>query len=272
VTVTTPLPSAAAAVALWLLEPSSSFITETAPGSVASTTPSASSAHADDIVVLDVRPQSAAFVVFAAAQAESSLAADYISWHLAQSGRPEAFDLGLSMLPAPLDPNLPRRLQPPRVHYAGQRASGAMLLALAARSNQQKEQARARLAARLEGGPLGVRPPFMDATTYQCGLLALGEQRHCQAVFNAMLSGTFPIRRALTALTASGDRGVLDWLLCDARDSDAGLSETIVRMALGEPLAAATAPLPQIDLAAPDDVRAWQTRILRDGYVLRRQP
>lgn len=109
--VTTPLPSAAAAVALWL-----------------------AGQDDDDKLVRN------------ATAGETTLPGDYVAWHLSRAAPADrAFALGLKMLPAVGAP------PGERVFNDNELSAGAMLLALSARTSRQKHMAAARIARRLEG-------------------------------------------------------------------------------------------------------------------------
>jgi len=256
----TPLPSAAAAVALWLLSPSSSYYL-----------PPPAGRDPNDLFIPRIDEESTAYLVHTACCSEHRLPSDYIAWHLGRSGRPEAFELGLTLLPPPLDPRVPAHRQPPRNYNANSRACGAMLLALAARTDEQRNQARSRLRARLTGGFLGVQPAFLDRGTYQCALLILGQQQYRQEVRGLLLSGAFPARRAITALCAAGQRAALDWLLWDPMASTDEVAFLLVNTGAYEVLRELVPELPTIDLAAGPDLRNWQTRIMQDYYIIHRE-
>jgi hypothetical protein len=87
--ITTPMGSAAAAVALWMLDPQSS---EYQPLRDAN----------QEATVWLLEPDSSAAFVRSAARSERVAAGDFIAWSIARSEREEGFGLGLRMLP-PLD-------------------------------------------------------------------------------------------------------------------------------------------------------------------------
>ena len=247
----TPVPSAAAAVAHWLLAPSAkTFEVTTKPGRI-------TELAAD-------RGSAAALIVMDAARADTTLAGDYIAWHLARSGRPEAFELGLKMLPALDGPPLLR------VYNENLRGAGAMLLALSARTPQQKRAAVERITLRLEGGRLGGEDSPVLAGTYRCALLVLGRKDLAQTVREQRDTGGYPLRTAVTALCAAGEAEVLQWLLLNTKIPSEDLAYFLVYKGLGEVVAGCAPQLPTVDPAADEHVRLWQARILQDYYAIRR--
>lgn len=247
----TPLASAAAAAALWQLAPATTYAT-----------------REGGAVKLDML--SSAYYVYSAASAEQSGPADYIAWRLAESNNPLAFELGLELLPPPVDSNVPLDRQPPRDYSANARAAGAMLLGLAARTPKQRAVAAERIGYRLAGGALGVTPSFYDAGTYRCALLCLGDANQLPEV-RQLLREEFPARRVLTALVAAGDRTVLDWLLGDLQDRPEDIEFFLIDSGCGEVLAKAVPELPAVDPFAPQEIRLWQVKLMQHYYVIHRE-
>ena len=246
--VTTPMASAAAAVALWELAPSATYrriVTDAGPLAM----------------VLKIDAQSSAYCVRLAARNNSTLVGDYIAWHIARTGRKEAFALGLAMLPA-RGSKLP-------VYDDEERSAGAMLLALAARTDEQRGQAITRITSRLVGGPAGGEDDDYVAGAYRCALLILG-QADAETVRALLETGEFPHRRATTALLAAGDREVLDNLLWAPRTTPEDIVFLLLHMGVAEVVAKLAPDLPAIDVAAEADTRQWQVNILRDYYAIRR--
>jgi len=228
---TTPLASAAAAVALWRLE-------TTAP--------------------------LAEQYVRNAAAAHSTLPGDHVAWHVAQEPGEQAFNLGLRMLPAS---DAPAHLH---VYNDNERAAGAMLLALAARTDEQRGTAAERIASRLAGKDLGGEDDPYVIGAYQCALLMLGRDDLRDKVHQLLELGEFPQRRVITALCVAGDLDVLDWLALSPWISDKDVAFLLVNKGIGEVLAATVGALPTVDPAAEEDLRHWQTRILRASCVILR--
>ena len=250
---TTPLPSAAAAAALWMLRPDATYMTR-------------QDAVGDDQGFQDwkIDRSSSAFFVHMAAGSESSRAGDYLAWRIGRSGKAAAFDLGLGLLP--------RRGAPAalRVYNNNKRATGAMLLALAAGDAETKRAARERIRSRLFGGPLGGETdPYLKGS-YHCALLILGEGGFHEQVRALLDSLEFPKRRVVGALCAAGDGRVLDWLLADQDASPDDVQYLLLNTGIGEILAHAAPQLPRVDAAADDRTRLWQVRILQDYYAIHR--
>jgi len=250
---TTPLPSAAAAAALWMLRPDATYMTR-------------QDSAGDDRGFQDwkIDRSSSAFFVHMAAGSRSSRAGDYLAWRIGRSGKEEAFDLGLHLLPPR---GAPAAL---RVYNDNKRATGAMLLALAAGDAQTKRTARERIRSRLFGGPLGGETdPYLKGS-YHCALLILDEGGFHEQVRALLDSLEFPKRRVVGALCAAGDGRVLDWLLADQDASPDDVQYLLLNTGIGEVLADAAPQLPRVDAAADDQTRLWQVRILQDYYAIHR--
>ena len=246
------LASAAAAAALWQIHPAGTYYKprRQAPGPVR---------FGDEL-----DRDSSAYVVMSVVESGPAVVGDYLAWHLGRTGRREAFELGLVLLPEP-------SAAPERKVYSDRlRSAGAMLLALSARTPGDRQQAAGRILQRLEGGPLGGEDDFFVRGAYECALLILGRRRYLPAVRRRLEILDFPQRRALTALLAAGDRAALDWLLLNPGLTDEACQELLVGRMLAEVLSAAAPELPRVDPAATDDVRYWQLRILRQACAIRR--
>jgi hypothetical protein len=221
-------------------------------------TPRASAAAAAALWTLD---QAAAEpYVREAAGDEDPLSGDTIAWRLSRADPDAGFLLALRMLPAPGVP------PGERVYDADERATGAMLLALSARTADRKQQARQRLRERLDSIP----EPFLVRGSLRCGLAALGDEESRRVLGELLASGVFPRRRALTALLAAGDMSALDWLLWNPSVSDRGALKLLIDDGLSDVLAETAPDLPRVDGAADPDLRRWQLRILRQYYAVRK--
>ncbi len=231
----TPVPSAAAAVALW-----------------------------------ELRWPQAEELLRLCAGGDDFHAGDYIAWHLSRSSRAdEAFALGLKMLPPP---GAPPEL---RVRNDRERTAGAMLLALSAGSDQQKQQAVERITPRLTGS----EDEVLIKGSYRCALLILqAKMGHLSSASNDNASlaqvadlaeADTPLRqRALMALLCAADTHALEWLLWNASRSPQELADLLLR-GCGEVLAAMHPSLPAIDPTADWPLMFWQVRILQDTYAIR---
>jgi hypothetical protein len=250
----TPVPSAAAAAALWRLQPSETYWLADPNDEQ----------DADLVAGWDRDPNaSAAFVHFAAQRPDPNVG-DYLSWTIGRSGLPEAMGLGLSLLPPRAAP------VPLRVYDDNARCTGAMLLALAARSPADRRRARRRIKDRLFGGVAGGEPNITVRGSYHCALLVLGRRASAGEVRKLLHVRGFPPRRAVTALCAAADPAGLDWLLTDPDRSLGHLVDLLVRDGLGEVLAAAAPDLPGVDAAADWPTQLWQARICQDYYLIHR--
>jgi len=223
----TPLPSAAAAVALW-----------------------------------ELKTQICEEYLRIPAGDDVTLSGDYVCWHLAVGDSERASRLAMEWLP-PLD--APREQ---RVYDDDLRASGALLLAMAARTDQQAERARRRIRSRLEGEQMGGEDNFHVRGAYRCALAALGDRQNRDHVAGLLETGQFSQRRAIAALTLAGSLRGLDWLLSNPQVDDEDMLLLLLDEQLTDVLSLCTPRLPSVDAAASDDLQAWQLRILRDAYVI----
>ena len=225
----TPVPSAAAAVALWGLKAklADQFVRE---------------ATADDV----------------------AMAGEYVAWHVSVDRPSEAFELGLRMLP-PLKAGHQRR-----VYNDNERAAGAMLLAMSARTQEQKARAIGRIAERLKGAELGGEDRIVIQGGYRCSLLMLEPDRAdlIEAVETQLRIGDFSRRQALAALCVAGRRSGLDWMLLNRRMPIERVVLLYLNAGIGEVLARTAPPMPKIDVCGRTDLRHWQARILRDYYAI----
>ncbi|HOD83463.1 MAG: hypothetical protein BWX88_01685 [Planctomycetes bacterium ADurb.Bin126] len=248
--ITTPVPSAAAAVALWLLEHS--------PGNTGASSRPAGGPSANGQSLTDM-------YVCNAAAAGTTLPGEYIAWHLGTSGADAAFKLGLAMLPPLSAP--PRQ----RVYNDNERSAGAMLLALSARTAEQKRQTVERISERLGGSEtVGGEDSFFVAGSYRCALAALGQAQAQEAALRLMEMTEFPQRRALTGLLAAGRKEAMDWVLWNWQIPADQVDFLLVGKALGEVVSVIAPELPRVDVAAPLHVRQLQVRALRSSYILNR--
>ena len=237
----TPMPSAAAAVALWELE--------------ASSPPRETSQAA-----LEVTGQ---FVRNVAAD-PATLPGEYVAWHVGAAGPDAAFKLGQEMLP-PLD-------APPekRVYNDNERSAGAMLMALSARTDAQRQEAVRTITSRLQGVRMGGEDSFFVIGAYRCALLILGREDVHDDVRGLLEIEDFPQRRVLAALCVTGDRQALDWVLWNPQIPPEGIEFLLVNKGIAEVFARTVPQLPHLDAAASGDLRLWQIRIMRDYYAIHR--
>ncbi len=192
-----------------------------------------------------------------------TLPGDYVAWHIAMEGPAAGMELGMNMLPAL---EAPHEL---RVYNNNERAAGAMLLALSARTDQQRADAARRISSRLIGGQFGGEDDRHVRWAFMCALTITGDRTYLGHL-SALLSVTeFPRHRLLTALLVAGDSRGMDWLLWNAQLSDASVISLLIDRRIDEVLWAVAPELPRIERAASQDIRIWQARILRDTYAIR---
>ena len=191
-------------------------------------------------------------------------AGDYIAWHLSQTDPQRAFELGLVMLPAPRTATAPTDSGTLRVYNTNERSTGAMMLALSARTPEHKAVALKRIEGRL-----GIEQDFHARGSLQCAKLILAAE-NTETVRQFLATPEFPQRRALTALLAAGDEHTMTWLLFSHHSKVEYISFLLINKAVGEVLVAYRPDLPRIDISADDDLRNWQIRILRCAYAVSR--
>ena len=187
---------------------------------------------------------------------KKSLPGDYMSWHMAASAPADAMTaLGMAMLP-PLRGG---------VHNDQERAAGAMLLALSARTASQKADAVARISLRLKR-----EDKTLISGAYRCALLILGRRGELATVRALRGLRNFPRRRVMTALLAVGDKNTVDWLLLDRNKPLEDVAGLLTTAFIGEVLTAAAPALPAVDLAGDGGMQKWQARIMRHHWGVRR--
>jgi hypothetical protein len=184
------------------------------------------------------------------------LPAHYVAWHLARVDPQRAFQLSLTMLP-PLDAPQDQREDRDNV-----RTCGAMTLALAARTPEQKKQAVERIQSRLED-----EKERNVLWSYKAALLILGQSENFDTVAALLDIEGFPLRVSTLAMTAAGSRRALDGLLWNFDDDDLA---TVLINQCGLDVLNAVHGLPRIDPAAFGDLLNWQMRIVRCGYAMHR--
>jgi len=210
---------------------------------------------------------------------KDALPGDYVAWHVAGAGEPaEAMKLGLTMLP------LTRTLLTRKFRETlskmdtiravdailgrctkAEKAAGAMLLALTARTDKQRTAAIERIELRLK-----YETELMTAGAYKCALLILGQKEQFETV--RLLRGIhdFPRRRVITALLAAGDRETMDWFVLNPRRPLEDVAGMLTMLHLDEVVARILPTLPTIDRAGTRPLQQWQARIVRHYWAVRR--
>ena len=240
---TTPMGSAAAAVALWKISPS---VEEFDMGS-----PTAS----EGMEEVEVKRNSAFFLREAASNDIYS-AGDYIAWELSRTDIPQATALALRFLPARKDTH--------REYNTGVLATGAMWLALQARTDDERIAARKRIENRM------IRADFIGRRSMTCALLILGDRSTLAEVNGLLEISDFPRRRVLTALWSANEKRSLDMMLLNVGQPLDEVGTLLLAEGLDAVLAgvAPTLPLPKATAGEAD--RAQQMQQLRHAWgVLR---
>lgn len=237
-TVTTPLASASAAVALWLLDPSVTEFdlpeTTTRPA---------------EVVEMTLRPNSA-FYLRETIITEDVRAGETIAWLIGRSGREQAGPLGELFLPPP---GSDRREYNPAV-----RTTGALLQALSARTDDQRQAVRQRLAEVPPGAD------FADRAGRLCARYIAGDEAVLPEVRELLEYREYPAQRVLLALLAGGDRQCVDWLLWDTHWMVESTPEDLVRLLVFEGFddvfADVLPGLPRPPAAAGPGAQRWAVR------------
>ena len=239
---TTPNASAAAATAAWLLQPAhTEFLV------------SQGSDPSDEELELKF---TSAFLVRFSAINESSYPDDYIAWNIGRTQSVDAFALGQWLLPLPG--------QEHRELNADARTTGAILMAIAASSANQRCDAYDRIEKRLER-----ESDYYTRGSYLCGAYMIwpGRKELQKQVRELLYMPDFPRRRVLTAMTFAGDKKAMDYLLLNIDTDDAQLARNLVLWGMDEVLGATAPSLMTPEAAAYNDVRAWQIKIMRTQWA-----
>jgi hypothetical protein len=246
--ITTPLPSAAAAVALWLDEPTTrEFLTAT---SAPSDEPGA------NYTELSVQPTTTFYLRETIALGETA-PADYVAWAIGTSGRPEVDALGRSFLPAD-DEGLPPEYNPQV------RSAGAMILALSARGTAQQAAVLQRI---LDCRSRENHPAWGSMT---CAALVAGDDRVRESVRQLFWLPDFSTGRAVRALLIAGDGWVLDQMLLNVNWPDEEIIDLILLQGLDGMMARVAPALPSPSAAASTETRLWQVSLMRHTWAVRR--
>lgn len=246
--VTTPLPSAAAAVALWLDEPSTREFrsAESAPAS----------APEANFVEMTVQPTTT-FTLREAIAMNDSAPADYIAWAIGTSGLTEALGLARTFLPAAGE-DLPPEYNPQV------RAAGAMILALAARGTDQQPAAVQRILDRRK------RESHPAWGTMTCAALMAGDDSAREPVRQLFWLTGFPTGRAVRALLIAGDGWVLDRMLLNVNWPEQDIIDLVLLEGLGGVMTRVAPALPKPSAAATGETRLWQVSLMRHTWAIRR--
>lgn len=234
----TPYPSAAAAVALWKLDPKSSEFD--------------SDEETDgEITHMEVRPTAAVYVRVAVG-VEQTLPGDYAAWEISRGDPETALALAQSFLPLPKEKF--------REYNPEVRAVGALLLALSAKTDAQRADAHIRIQRRED------RESFFTRGALQCALLMLGRRDSLQAVSDLLLFEDFPRRRALTALWVAGEKSSLDGLLWNTSEPLSAALPLLTLLGCNDVLAVVAPSLPRPDVCGTMELQLWQMQRLKQVF------
>jgi hypothetical protein len=247
----TPLGSAAAAVALWQLEPADSEFALSGE-QVALDDPDAMARLAES--------RTSVYYLRETILAEPFGPGNYVAWHVARSGLDDAFAVGDTFLPA--------RGGPHREYSAAVRTAGAMILALSAADDRRRRLAIERIEQRLESAdPL-------EAASLRCALLMAGRADQLEEVRTLLEVESFDPNRALMALLVVGDKSTVDDILWDLRgDLSAEPGELAVLVnttVIGDLWAGCLVGLGRPVVSASPATQRWQMLIARRTWGLYR--
>ena len=236
-----------------------SYVTPREPGKPFEqlTTPLASASAALALWRIDPSDDTEA-VLREVARSAKTLPGDTLAWHIAMEDPAYGMELGGKMIP--------RRGSRDRVFNDNERAAGAMMLALSARSDEDRAFAIERIMDRLEGDTGGEDNPYVRGA-YHAALLICGEEQYRNDVRALLSLESFPQRRSLTALLVTRDDDALRWLLWNSQVSERALLQLLAGRRIDEVLAATTS-LPAVDLATPNIVRLDAILALQATYVI----
>lgn len=251
---TTPLSSAAAAVALWRLDPATRVFARQEDN-----TQSNAPLDREEILRI-VESKTSLFYLREATVSTDPAAGDFIAWNVAHSRLPEATGVGETFFPA--------ANQTPPEYSPAVRACGAMILALTAKDPQQRRDLVERIERRRK------REDFPATGSLQCALLMAGKSDPLAKVRMLLELEEFPAARALLALLVVGDKTALDWVLWNTnRNLPVPLEDLpplLIDQVIGDVLRTVAPSLPTISPAGSDATRLWQARILRHAYGIHR--
>ncbi len=198
-----------------------------------------------------------------ATAADVTLPGTYISWNIGVDSDPAAFDLGLKMLP-PLDAPVETRVWNDHVRAAG----SLLLASSAKNPQQRKQAVERITSRLEGGRYFGGEDNPIVAGTYKSALLILDRRQYLPAVRKLLYEGGFPERTAITALCVAGDKDVLRWMLWNGNIPLPQAAQLIIGKSLNEVLAATAPDLPQVEPVGGEDLRRWQVRIMRNYFAL----
>lgn len=245
----TPVESAAAAVALWLL---GAELSEWHVGVLASEKQRPADAN-DSLAALR-----------SASGSELHVPGDYMWWHLGVAGGERALELAGKFLPPyGADANQ-------REYNDSTRSTGALLMAAAARTPAQRQAARERIRGRLEGGPRGGEDNFHVRGAYLCALAMLGDANAAGQVRGLLEAGQIPPRRAVAALLTAGDKAALDWVLWNPQVGPDDMLYLLLDEMLMDVVSGCCPSLPAVEIAGDRSTRLWQLKLLRTTYAVKR--
>jgi hypothetical protein len=243
---TTPLASATAGVALWLVEPAMQEFSvhrkNTGPG-----------LGTPGLIEADMLKTSL-FYLRQALAVDQADPADYAAWRLAMERPGLAFALGKVFLPDDA-PGQKLREYNPQV-----RSAGATMLAMSAFSPQQKTEAAGRIFRRWP------RLGFFERGDRLCAMLMLGHREYLPDVRELLAMEEFPLRRAMTALLVAGDKTALDRTLWNVNFPLPRLRELLIEQSTNQVLARTAGELPRPSPSASIDTQLWQMRLMRQFF------
>ncbi len=213
-------------------------------------------AAAGAVAVWALDPERGAEAIVDVARADALDAADWMAWHLVQRDPGKAGKIAESLFATRFCSNA--------------KSAGAVMLALAARRSGQTDATLAMLQERFGPADDPLRRHPVSLGSLRCGLLLLGRTEQLNPCEVLLGESHFPQRRLLMALLLAGSEKAMESTLGSAFYGPTDLSYLLGNKLFAEVLAAACPDLPVYTLLAPQGVRLWQARLIRDAYMLGR--
>jgi hypothetical protein len=238
---TTPHASAAAAVSLWLINPSGEIYTVTEQKTAGS------------VIDMQISKTSGAYIQNAT-MSDNPLAGDYVSWNIAAAKLSQGFELGEKLLPAAGSKW--------KQHNPNVRAAGALLMSLTASNDKQRSEAILRITRRLD------LERFYTLGACKCALLMLGDTKLLPEIREMLFVPDYSSRRVITSLLVAGDKSGLDWLLGNPNVLLETAAEIVIVDGLNSVLEVTAAELPLPSISGPNDVIMWEMEIMRRVWCI----
>ncbi len=238
-----PFSALAAAMALWIIEPAT---TEFLPDDLAGS---------QDAAEIEGHKTSV-FYLREVLSEKRAMPRAYAAWNIVSQHREKAYNLGCTFLPGAAEAN--------REYSKLVRSTGVMLLALSARTAEQKTEAIKRVSRRIK------RMAPADREAVQCALLILGQDELLPTVRRMFNTWGSPREKVIIALLRVRDKTVFDLMLWNDNYLLSDLAYLLDYMNLKEILAQTVPDLPTISKVVSGYTQAWQLQVMRLSYGINR--